>query len=204
MMTKSERLLFLIRLMRDHKGVSLQEMSVRCGVSHRTLYRDFRALSRLNYPIRYDNGYRLSRGTLPAPIGISADEIQLVRFALRLAPLTRYPWLRRQIFAIDTKLAVSVSEQTNSALGTQLGLDDEFRLLSEIPCQNLVEQFLKAMQRKKRVVLIRSGEPASPPLVPVSLRVTPVGLFLALSNPGEVKPTEIDVTRLSGIRTVPK
>ncbi len=202
MMTRSERLLFLIRVLRDHKGVSLEEMCKRCDVSPRTLYRDFRTLSRLNYPIRFDHGHYVSKGPLPAPIGISIEEIQTVRLALRLAPLNKYPWLRREIVAIDTKLEVSVSDQTSSERRPQICYDGEFRGLTEIAVPRLVELFLRAIRQKRRVVIIRRGEPAGPPVIPIALSLRPGGLCFAIAQSREASWSEIDVTTISSLRIV--
>jgi predicted DNA-binding transcriptional regulator YafY len=202
MMTRSERLLFLIRRLRDHKGVSLDDMCKRCDVSPRTLYRDFRTLSRLSYPIRFDHGYYVSKGPLPAPVGISLEEIQLVRLALRLAPLNKYPWLRREIVAIDTKLEVSVCDQTNSERKPQIGFDGEFRILAEIALPRLVELFLRAIRQKRRVVIIRRGEPAGPPVVPIALSLRAGGLYFTFAQSREESRSEVDVTAISNLRIV--
>jgi len=62
-MTKTERLLFIINLLKVKKTITFDKLLEKCRVSKRTLYRDIAFLSELNFPISYDKnkGYRLTK-----------------------------------------------------------------------------------------------------------------------------------------------
>jgi predicted DNA-binding transcriptional regulator YafY len=59
-MTRAERLIALIRLLKRQKPLTMQELCKKCGVSERSMYRDLRTLGELGFPVSYDNGYRLN------------------------------------------------------------------------------------------------------------------------------------------------
>ena len=58
-MTKTERLMNLINLIKSREVVTVQDMSREFGISQRTVYRDLNTLSKMNIPVYYENGYRL-------------------------------------------------------------------------------------------------------------------------------------------------
>ena len=77
-MTKAERLMFLVTMIRHRGTVLVREMADECGVSPRTIYRDMNSLIKLNFPLYYENGYRLARDIEFLFGGFATDAIELI------------------------------------------------------------------------------------------------------------------------------
>lgn len=77
-MTKSERLLFLIDLLKTRGRVGREEVVEACGISERTLYRDLRSLARMKVPVVSDGEYVLKteRSSLSDFDRLSEAELQ--------------------------------------------------------------------------------------------------------------------------------
>jgi len=58
-MTKAERLIYLVNMIKNRGAIYVKDMANECGVSDRTIYRDMKSLSRMNIPLYNQNGYRL-------------------------------------------------------------------------------------------------------------------------------------------------
>ena len=77
-MNSSERRLKLILLLqRPGRKKTVQELANIFGVSRRTIFRDFNALSEINVPIKYDRytGYGLVEGYKNAPLNVQFKRI---------------------------------------------------------------------------------------------------------------------------------
>ena len=86
-MTKSERLLLLIKLLEENKSLHIQDMVDICGVSHRTIYRDLNSLNKLEIPLTYNNGYELSESSGIPFKDFSTEDIDLIKYAIFNNPL---------------------------------------------------------------------------------------------------------------------
>lgn len=86
-MTKHDRLLHILNLLRTRRSMTAVKLADECGVTERTVYRDILSLSEMNVPIYYDNGYRLSSDNFLPPLNFTFDEYTLLRQALESSPL---------------------------------------------------------------------------------------------------------------------
>ena len=88
-MSKIDRLIALVRLKQGGKKMTVREMSKVCGVSQRTLYRYLNTLSKLD--LLAELAPFSSRRTVRSDsIRLSADETNLLRYALENNPLAAY------------------------------------------------------------------------------------------------------------------
>ncbi len=143
-MTKAERLLYLIDLMHSSKGVKIEEICGRCRVSQRTIYRDLRSLGRLNYPVEFNQGYRLARG-VPRASQITPTEIRLIRLCLRTSRAAASVKLRPLLRAIDRKLASSDGGRPVEPSGKSELQSTGFRYLELPRSRKLLESRLNAL-----------------------------------------------------------
>ncbi|HVP07003.1 MAG TPA: HTH domain-containing protein [Candidatus Acidoferrum sp.] len=204
-MTKSERLMYLISLMRSRRVMAVPEMSGLTGVSQRTIYRDMASLSRMNVPVYYDNGYRLARDTGVPLMGLGDDDIELVCFCLRNNVLNEFPYFARRFRVIEQKLVEKLRKRACSERGRVLVLDKSTELTAATLESRIIERFLRAIFENRRITLVtKSGRPVPDTFIPIAIRISRQGYFLAITVSAGVPPSEIPVADLSDIRLRPE
>jgi predicted DNA-binding transcriptional regulator YafY len=77
-------------LLRKGRALSVAELANECGVSERTVYRDIDTISRANYPVFYDKGYKLLSTAVMPPVRFTDDELRIMSDALEAAPPRRH------------------------------------------------------------------------------------------------------------------
>lgn len=114
-MSKYDRLLYILNLLRARKNLNARLLATECGVTERSIYRDILALSEANIPIYYDNGYKLASDSFLPPLNFDVEEYSCLKLALDSTPLTKiakYNRLIKEIQAkIDSRLSESVRQQ---------------------------------------------------------------------------------------------
>jgi predicted DNA-binding transcriptional regulator YafY len=109
-MSKSDRLLHILNLLRSRKNLSAGHLAKECGVTERSIYRDIISLSECQVPIYFDNGYKLASDNFLPPLNFDYDEYHLIKLALESTPLrktSRYAGVARRVRA---KIEVGLSE----------------------------------------------------------------------------------------------
>lgn len=86
-MTKYDRLLYILNLLRSRKTLNAARLAEECGVTERSIYRDIISLSEANVPIYYDNGYKLASDNFLPPLNFTIEEYACLRSALESTPL---------------------------------------------------------------------------------------------------------------------
>jgi hypothetical protein len=154
-MTKSERLLYLIRLMREGKGIRLKTLSETCQVSQRTVYRDLISLSRVNVPVRLDkSGYKISReNSSLATLAEFPNERDLIRLIFRTTELARTDLFADRIASLDRRLARFHGEHDKGDSRSKVRFDGPFQPIHPRELTNLVVPFLGAIHQGMPVKL---------------------------------------------------
>ncbi|MFZ1684640.1 MAG: HTH domain-containing protein [Candidatus Zixiibacteriota bacterium] len=158
-MTKSERLLYLIRLMREGKGIRLKTLSETCQVSQRTVYRDLISLSRVNVPVRLEkSGYRIAReNSSLAILAEFPDERDLVRLILRTTELARIDLFADRIVSLDARLARLHKETDKGISRSKISFSGTFHSIPTPELMNLIVPFCQALKQGLPVRLIQAG-----------------------------------------------
>ena len=104
-MTKSERLIYIINLIRNHDGIQIDEIAELSEVSQRTAYRDISSLIQMRVPVRYDNGYRVVSTARMPPTELTPADFDLIRFAFRASDLFASKYFRERFRAIEEIIA---------------------------------------------------------------------------------------------------
>jgi len=86
-MTKSERLLYILGLLKVRKKITIEQLSEKCDVSRRTVYRDMVSLSNMNIPIYCDHGYGLARDISIPTLNFTKYELEILGFSLETSLL---------------------------------------------------------------------------------------------------------------------
>lgn len=114
-MSKYNRLLHILNLLRSRRNLNAERLAQECGVTERTIYRDMIALSEANIPLYYDRGYKLASDIFLPPLNLEFDEYTFLKLALESTPLTRtdkYSTVAKKIRAkIEAGLSKSVRSQ---------------------------------------------------------------------------------------------
>jgi len=108
-MSKYDRLLYILNLIRSRKNLNAGLLADECGVSERTIYRDIAALSRANIPIYYENGYKCASGNFLPPLNFSAEEYMALKSALESSPLYRIGITGKRLKSVLAKIEATLS-----------------------------------------------------------------------------------------------
>lgn len=123
-MSKYDRLLYILNLLRTRRNLNAASLARECGVTERSIYRDIIALSEANVPIYYDNGYKLATDNFLPPLNFDFDEYNCLRMALDSSPLAKTgkyaPLLKKVRAKIDANLSQSVKEKKRQSAPTTL------------------------------------------------------------------------------------
>jgi hypothetical protein len=95
-MRKSERLLYILSLLRSNKRLRAKELARKCVVTERTIYRDITSISCSNIPIYFDDGYKLLPQDSVAPNSFTSTEADFLITLLK-SPLLPYSQPENQI-----------------------------------------------------------------------------------------------------------
>lgn len=82
-MRKTERLLYILSLLRSHRRLRASDLAKKCGVTERTIYRDIISISAANIPIYFDGGYKLLHDGFLPPSNLSPHETGFILSLLK-------------------------------------------------------------------------------------------------------------------------
>lgn len=120
LMTKQDRLLYILNLLRARKSLNALALAGECSVTERTIYRDLISLSEAQVPIYFDRGYKLASDSFLPPLNFNYDEYQALKLALESTPLrrtSRYGEAVRRVHAkIDAGLNEVVKERRRTSI----------------------------------------------------------------------------------------
>lgn len=121
-MTKYDRLLHILNLLRSRKNLNAASLAEECGVTERSIYRDILALSEANIPIYYDSGYKLASGNFLPPLNFDIEEYHSLKMALESSPLNQADHhgkiLARILAKVEAGLTETVRKQERFRLRT--------------------------------------------------------------------------------------
>jgi predicted DNA-binding transcriptional regulator YafY len=144
-MSKYDRLLHLLNLLRSSNNLKAVDLARKCEVSERTIYRDIMSLSSANIPIYFDDGYKLLTDAFLPPLNFSLEEYLLLKLGLNSSPMSVNTPLGKSAKKIIAKIDSSLSPEVKNRLGDlgdplriNLKTTGDFSKLSLI--FNLIEQ----------------------------------------------------------------
>ncbi len=109
-MTKYDRLLHILNLLRTRRNLNAAHLAVECGVTERSIYRDILSLSEANVPVYYDNGYKLASDNFLPPLNFDFEEYTALKLALDSTPLNQAERYRKLLKRIRAKVEASLSD----------------------------------------------------------------------------------------------
>lgn len=103
-MSKYDRLLHMLNLLRARQGLKTSDLARECEVSERTIYRDIIALSSANIPIYFDKGYRLLSDAFLPPLNFTLEDYLVLKLSLSSSILVENSPLRKYAKAVLAKI----------------------------------------------------------------------------------------------------
>lgn len=168
--TKAERLIFLSNLIANHGPVSVADLASECEVSGRTIYRDIIALSNMNFPVYYDNGYRLAREAPLVAGSLTADDIDLICYALRNNPLSVVPYFKQK-FSVIEQLLQAKAKRGNTKQGNLFQFEKRGAPSLSAAESGLYSRFIQAIFERRKVRIKFRGRGESETLsIPVGIK----------------------------------
>lgn len=123
-MSKHERLLAEINLLKARKNLNAIDLSRELGVSKRTIYRDMLSLAKAEVPVYFENGYKLLSDTFFPTLNFTMEEYLVIKLGLKSSPVEQIPFL--------SKIAKSALGKIETNLGQDL--ESKVRKTDEILC----------------------------------------------------------------------
>lgn len=108
-MSKYDRLLHVLNLLRGRQGLKASDLAKECEVSERTIYRDIIALSSANIPVYFDNGYRLLSDAFLPPLNFTLEDYLVVKLSLSSSVLMENSPLRKHAKAVLGKIEANLN-----------------------------------------------------------------------------------------------
>jgi predicted DNA-binding transcriptional regulator YafY len=185
-MTKSERLMYLVNMIRNRGPVLVNEMAAECGVSPRTIYRDMNSLMRLNFPIYYNNGYRLARDVGFPSGGLAPDEVELVCYALRYNPLSQHPFFKSKFRIIEQKINCRGVRSSEAQQGSLFLFEKGHEALAKSRESDFIATFIQAIcERRKIILCLSDDDTGGETVVPVAIKLRQAEVYLVVTVDGK-------------------
>jgi len=110
-MSKFDRLLFILQLIKVRRNLTTKALAEECGVSERTIYRDVKSLSeRTGVSIYYDKGYKLLAEAFLPPLNLDQDELIALWTGLQSDPVKANSQLLKSAKSILTKVETQLPD----------------------------------------------------------------------------------------------
>lgn len=113
-MSKHERLLSEINLLKARKNLNATNLSRELGVSKRTIYRDMLSLAKAQVPVYFDNGYKLLSETFFPTLNFDFEEYLIVKLGLGSSPVEQIPYLSKIAKSALAKIETNLSQDLKS------------------------------------------------------------------------------------------
>ncbi|MEW6049756.1 MAG: YafY family protein [Candidatus Zixiibacteriota bacterium] len=109
-MTKYDRLLYILNLLRTRRNLNAARLALECGVTERSIYRDIISLSEANVPIYFDNGYKLASDNFLPPLNLDFEEYSCLKMAIESTPLQKTGTYTKTLKRIRAKIEAGLSD----------------------------------------------------------------------------------------------
>ena len=203
--TKSERLMFLITMLKTRRVSSVLQMCASCEVSERTIYRDLGSLSRMNIPVYYDRGYRLAHKVAFPGVDLSIPDLELLCYCLRHHPLTGHAFFARRFRIIERKIRDRIHNQVgHNGSGICLLDSAECDQPTPPPEYKQVSRFLTSLFESVIISIQLAGASSPHQWYPVALRIRRCLPFFVVTESLDSAPIELDLSGIDRIRRTPQ
>lgn len=171
--TKSERLMYVLGLLKNQSAVHIADMARECGVSERTVYRDISSLLRLGFVIQYRDGYKLTPDADLPQNSLDGSDIALLSYCMRLNHLARHPYFKRRFSVIEQKLGgflSTIRREDERAFEFEASEHE----LSEPTDPDILAEFFRALHNRRKIrIKSKADGPNGELYTPISVGLRP-------------------------------
>jgi predicted DNA-binding transcriptional regulator YafY len=150
-MTKAERLIYLVNMIKNRGTALVSEMASECEVTQRTIYRDINSLMKLNFPLYYKNGYRLVLDVGFPFAGFNVEDIELICYSLLNNPLSGHPFFKRRFRIIEQNIQARFHKQMEVGQGSLFLFEKKRDSIEKSRESDIISGFLKAVQERRKI-----------------------------------------------------
>jgi predicted DNA-binding transcriptional regulator YafY len=175
------RLLKLIRLLQAGRGQNADELARSCGVSKRTIFRDFDILRQAGVPLSYDETsqqHRILGNSYLPPTNFTPEEaLALIVLSANLGDGSQLPFFepaRNAAIKIESSLPERLREHLRASAG---GIKIRIPPNNPLIGQEVVYEQLLAAQSERRAVRLRYFSPSDSKVI--STRLHPYQLLFS-------------------------
>lgn len=204
-MTKSERLFFIMQLVKHRAPITIKQIADECGVSERTIYRNVVSLSQLNVPIFHDpgKGYRLVNSVDSRFGEIRLDDAELILFSLYHNPLIKSPFFKHRLMYLKKLLEQKFERMGTSKIDSFFLYDATYNGFSEIHREKIMK-FVFALFNQNFVILSEKRDfLKTRALIPIGIRFKENGATLILYSEDSHSDRRIDIDDIEAISIAP-
>lgn len=182
-MTKAERLMFLVTMIRNRGVVLVREMADECDVSPRTIYRDMKSLLKLNIPLYYENGYRMARDIEFPFGGFDPEDMEFICYSLRNNPLSKHPFFTRKFRVMEQKIQVRLTRRQRAGQESLFLFEKKSHLIEKNRESDIIAKFLRAInERRKIAVSLEVGDIGGRACTPLAVKLRQSEPYLLLAT----------------------
>jgi predicted DNA-binding transcriptional regulator YafY len=106
-MAKTDKLLYLVNLIKSNHNLNAKQLAQKCGVSDRTIFRYINSLAAASLPIYNDHGYKFLDSAFLPTLNLTDAELSTLQFAFEFSPIKSDPLLANTANSILAKLETS-------------------------------------------------------------------------------------------------
>ncbi len=172
-MTRSERLLYLLTVLKKRNVVHIKEIARECDISPRTVYRDINALLDLGYNVYYDQGYHLAPESAFPVDYFEPGDLGIILHAVQCSPLKPNSFFEKRISVIEQKLSQLRAGDTKRLGGEYLIFDSLEEDIHPDSHSDALASFLRAIQIRRKIrVRLSKGYTGWQNCVPIAVRIS--------------------------------
>ena len=181
-MTKAERLIYLVNLIKERGSMYVGDMSAECGVSPRTIYRDLSSLLKMNIPIYYKNGYRLLDDASIPSQELGVDDMELICYAVRNNPIAQNPFFKNRFHSIEQKLRAKKTWKREKDHEDIILFDDE-NTCEPSDQAPIMANFLSALYGHRKVLVsFKESNSETLQYIPIAIKISNSQPHLVLTS----------------------
>ncbi len=199
-MTKTERLVYLIRLLQNGKKYMINEIAVSCRTSRRTAYRDIKSLAEMSFPLVQDGsgGFQLKTGAEGENLEFTPLDYEILGYSLKCSLLNKLEVFDQIIRNLEAKLLSHRKKTKSGTLNSRItGRRVASKLLEKNEDQILKKFTFAMMSGQKIQVGLSSNGSEVTTCRPIRLEVSGRRILLHLRCNGSNKPMVLKPDEIS-------
>ena len=178
----------------------MEEISKKCYISGRTVYRDLRSLIELGFPVQFDKGYQIRQISSQSIFNsFTASEIYIIRFALNTHQLGNlFPFRQLSQRLINGGTGQNGPGENNIEETVPMSKEAESSRKS-LKSDKIVSKFIQAIEEKRLVRIQVEGSSKNSTTIPLAIKFRSTQLHLVVSSEDVSSSDEIPLNKVEHV-----